>query len=128
MRVYKTKWFRRFARRESIADTALCDAVARAVRGNVDADLGSGVLKQRVARPGQGRSGGYRTLIVYRVKDRAIFVFGFAKSERDNIDDRELNDLKKLARHYLGYSDSQIATVLEQRELREVVYDVQKEG
>ena len=85
MRVFKTKWFRRFARREGIADAMLCDTVARAGRGQIDADLGRGVIKQRVARPGQGRAGGYRTLIVYRARDRAIFVFGFAKNEREDL-------------------------------------------
>jgi hypothetical protein len=53
---------------------------------------------------------------------------GLQRSERDNIDDRELADLKKLARHYLGYSDAQIAMALEQTELREVMCDDQEEG
>ena len=74
------------------------------------------------------KSGGYRTVIAYRSSRRSVFLYGFAKSERDNIDDRELKDLKKLARQYLGYSNSQIATALEQRELREVVRDDEKEG
>ena len=73
MRVFKTKWFRRFARREGIADAMLCEAVARAERGLIDADLGGGVIKQRVARQGQGRSGGHRNMIVYRSGDRAMF-------------------------------------------------------
>jgi hypothetical protein len=62
MRVFKTLWFRRFARKEKVADSALCDAVARAERGLIDADLGGGLIKQRVWRPGSGRSGGYRQL------------------------------------------------------------------
>jgi hypothetical protein len=57
-----------------------------------------------------------------------VFLYGFAKNERDNIDDKELDDLKKLAKHYLGYSDAQIATALEQGELREVACDDQEEG
>lgn len=60
LRILKTKWFVRFVRRERISDSSLCEAVRRAQRGLVDADLGGGVIKQRVARPGQGRSGGYR--------------------------------------------------------------------
>src|ERR1700683_1838925 len=59
-------------------------------RGLIDADLGSGLLKQRVARAGEGRSGGYRTIIAYRAGDRAVFLYGFAKNERDNIGDDEL--------------------------------------
>jgi hypothetical protein len=67
-------------------------------------------------------------VIAYRASRRSVFLYGFAKGERDNIDDRELDDLKKLAKHYLGYSDAEIATALEQAELREVVCDDQEEG
>ena len=81
------------------------------------------LIKQRVARPGGGRSGGYRTVIAYRASQRSVFLYGFAKNERDNIDDRELNDLKKLARLYLAHSDTQIAVALESAELKEVVWD-----
>ncbi len=87
MRVLKNPWFARFARKEKISDSALCEAVARAEKGLIDADLGGGVLKQRVARLGSGKSGGYRTLILYRSGERAVFAFGFAKSGMDNIDE-----------------------------------------
>jgi hypothetical protein len=85
MKVFKSKEFIRFARREKIMDARLCEAVDRAVRGLIDADLGGGLIKQRIARPGQGRSGGYRTLMAFRIKRRAVFVYGFAKNQRDNI-------------------------------------------
>jgi len=90
VRVFKNTWFQRFARKERIADAALCDAVARAEKGQVDADLGGSVLKQRVARPGAGRSGGYRVILLFRAGDRALFAYGFAKSDRGNIGDDEL--------------------------------------
>lgn len=89
MRLFKTKSFIRFARRERISDASLREAVQRAERGLVDAELG-GVIKQRVARPGQGRSGGYRVLPAYRVNTLSVFLYGFAKNERDNIDGDEL--------------------------------------
>jgi hypothetical protein len=89
-------------------DVALCEAVARAARGVIDADLGGGIIKQRVARPGQGRSGGYRTIVVYRARDRAIFVFGFAKSARENLEPDELEDLQVTAKLLLGYSAEQL--------------------
>ena len=127
MRVFATRVFTRFARKERLDDPQLCEAIARAKRGLVDADLGGNLIKQRVARRGGGRSGGYRTVIAYRALQRSVFLYGFAKSERDNIDLRELDDLKKLARHYLGYSDSQIATALAQMELREVVCNDEEE-
>ena len=104
----------------------LCEAIARAERGLIDAELGGHLIKQRVARLGGGRSGGYRTVIAYRASQRSVFLYGFAKNERDNIDDRELDDLKKLARLYLTYSDRQIAVALESAELKEVVWDERK--
>jgi hypothetical protein len=92
MRVYKIKGFARFQRGECIADRALVEALLAAERGLVDADLGGGLIEQRVARPGQGKSGGFRTLIAYRRGERAVFLFGFAKNERANIDDDELEE------------------------------------
>ena len=90
VQIYKTKWLARFARREQISDRSLRDAIARAEQGLVDADLGGGIIKQRVARPGQGRSGGYRILIACRAGDRGVVLYGFGKNERDNIDPDEL--------------------------------------
>jgi len=103
----------------------LCEAIARAELGAVDADLGGHLIKQRIARPGGGRSGGTRTVIAYRAAQRSVFLYGFAKSERDNIDDRELADLKNLAGHYLSYSDAQIAVALIHSELTEIECDDQ---
>jgi hypothetical protein len=83
VRIFKTKWFVRYARHEQIGDDGLRHAIERAERGIVDGDLGGGVIKQRVPRQGQGRSRGYRFLIAYRAGDRAVFLYGFAKNERD---------------------------------------------
>jgi RelE toxin of RelE / RelB toxin-antitoxin system len=77
---------------------------------------------------GAGRSGGYRTVIAYRAGQRSVFLYGFAKNERDNIGARELDDLKKLAKLYLGYSDGQIAVALDAAELREVMCDEREES
>lgn len=120
MRVFKTKEFRRFARREKIADSTLCDAVARAERGLIDAELGSGLIKQRVAREGQGRSGGFRTLLVYRQNTRSVFVYGFAKSERGNIGPDELALWRKVAAAYLAMSEAMLEAAITTDELMEV--------
>lgn len=64
MRVFKNAWFDRFARKQGITDEALLEAITRVKRGLIDADLGGGVIKQRVARAGQGKSGGFRTIIL----------------------------------------------------------------
>jgi hypothetical protein len=79
VRIFKTKWLTRYARRERIADRSLTEAIERASRGLIDADLGGGLIKQRVARRGQGRSGGYRMLIAYREGTRTVFLYAFAK-------------------------------------------------
>jgi len=123
LRVLKNPWFARFARKERISDAVLCDAVARAEMGLVDADLGGGLIKQRVARPGSGKSGGYRTLVLYRNGERAVFAFGFAKSAMDNIDDKDEGRLKALAETTLGFSDLEITMLVEAGKLIEVKFD-----
>ena len=101
MRIFKTKLFARFARRERISDAHLREAVERAERGLIDADLGGGVIKQRMARAGQGRSSGFRVLLAYRPDTRSVFLFGFAKNERGNVDDDELVTAQEIARVWL---------------------------
>jgi len=88
LEIFKTRGLIRFVRRERIEDGSLREAIRRAERGVIDADLGGGLIKQRVARPGQGRSGGFRMMIAYRAGNRAVFLYGFAKSEQDNIGPR----------------------------------------
>ncbi len=89
MRLFKNKPFARFARKARLPDAVLCAAIADATRGLIDADLGGGVVKQRIARQGGGKSGGFRTIILFRLGEKAFFVHGFAKSEQDNIRDDE---------------------------------------
>jgi hypothetical protein len=120
MRIFKTRWLTRFARRERIADQSLCEAIERAERGIVDADLGGGLIKQRVARGGQGRSGGYRMLVAYRVRGRAVFLYGFAKSERENIDADQLIELRSIAAGWLDETAEGIERALEEERLQEV--------
>jgi hypothetical protein len=127
VRVFKTKWFVRFARKERLADSTLLDAVHRAGRGLIDADLGDGVIKQRVARSGQGKSGGYRTIIVYRTKTRAIFVYGFAKSDKANLEPDELEGYRKLAKVYLAKSEKEMTAYVADGTLTEVTGNDQKD-
>lgn len=123
MRTLKTKAFTRFSDKAGISDAGLCRAVRDAERGLGAADLGGGVIKQRIACPGQGKSGGFRTLIVFRAGTRAIFVHGFAKNEKDNIEKDELVALKKLAAELLAYDDKTLARVLTSGLLVEVKCD-----
>jgi len=120
MRVFKNAWFERFARKQGIADKALLQAIAGAKPALIDADLGGGVIKQRVARPGQGKSGGFRTIILYRTAERAFFVYGFSKNDRDNIDDDEEVVFKKAAGYVLRLSDTHLAELIEQKQFTEV--------
>jgi len=110
----------RYVRRERIADRSLTEAIERAGRGLIDADLGGGIIKQRVARSGQGRSGGYRMLIAYRAGARAVFLYAFAKNERENIDPDELLTLREIGASWLAADTRQIAQALEEENLQEV--------
>ena len=102
MRIFKTKPFSRFAKRERITDAMLYEAVERAEKGILDADLGGNIIKQRVARKGQGRSKGYRVLIAVRIKKRYVCMHGFAKNEKSNIEDDELDTLKTYGAAWLN--------------------------
>jgi hypothetical protein len=122
-RLFKTRWFERFARKQKIGDAALVDAVGRAEKGQVDADLGGEVIKQRIARPGQGKSGGYRTIVFFRRGERAVFAYGFAKSDRANIDADEEKQFTEAARHVLLLTDEQIEELLKNGDFVEVRYE-----
>lgn len=127
MRVFKIRGFARFARSERLADDALAGAIAQAEKGLVDADLGAGLIKLRVARPGGGKRGGYRTLIAYRAGARAVFLFGFAKNERDNITPAQLADLKAAAADILRRGDELIEDDIIEGRLWEVPYEEEDE-
>lgn len=123
MTVYLTKGFARFARKAGLADEALIEAASAVAACQADADLGSGVFKQRVARAGGGKSGGYRTIILFNVGGHSFFAHGFAKNEKANISAKELKALKQLAALYLGYSADEIAVAVNGGALIEVLED-----
>ena len=89
----------------------------------VDADLGGGVIKQRIARPGESRSKGYRSIVLYRKGDKAFFVYGFPKSDLGNIRDHEQGQFKKAAKAILALSDEQIRQLIENGHFEEVKKD-----
>ena len=121
MTIYKLKTFARFARNEDISDKSLAEAVERAERGLVDASLGGGLIKQRVAQKGRGRSGGYRVMVAFRAGDFALFLFGFAKSAQDNLDDRQVKLLRAFAASWLSADATTIKRAVEQGELVEMI-------
>lgn len=120
MRVFKTKPFARFADREGIGDNDLCNAVARAEAGRIDADLGGGVIKQRIARTGEGRSGGFRSIVLFRRGAKAFFVYGFAKRDRDNIRRDELMAYRRLAAEMLKLDDGALEAAMRNGTITEI--------
>ena len=112
MMVLKSKAFTRFAKRCGISDSDLMEAVSRAEAGLIDANLGGNVIKQRIAREGSGKSGGFRTIVLFRSGERAVFVHGFEKSAQANIDAKELKAFKQAARIVLGLNASQMAAAI----------------
>ncbi len=126
MRVLKNRVVSRFTQKNGISDSDLWGAVKRAERGLVDADLGGGVIKQRVARSGAGKSGGFRTVLLFRVHHRAIFVFAFAKNAKANISARELKTARGLAKVFLNLSDVELEAVISAGELIEVKGDAKE--
>lgn len=108
MRIFKSKWFAKFARKQRITDDKLCETVRNAEHDIIDADYGGGVIKQRIARQNEGKSGGYRSIILFRRGERYFFVYGFAKNEQDNIDESDEREFKILAAILLAASDTEL--------------------
>jgi hypothetical protein len=123
VRIFKTRVFVRFARKVKLGDKTLREAVSEIERGLIHADLGGGVIKQRIARSGGGKSGGFRTIVLYRVKNRAVFVYGFEKSGQDNIADDELREFQRLADKMLAYSEVEIGAAIEAGAVIEVNHE-----
>ena len=123
MRIFQTKWFTKWAAKEGLTDEALRTAVTEMEQGLIDANLGGHVYKKRAGVQGRGKSGGVRTLLAFKVDDKACFMYGFAKSQRANIGTKELQALKRLAAEILAYSDQALKKALKAGELREVEND-----
>ncbi|KPQ20979.1 hypothetical protein GA0071314_3019 [Halomonas sp. HL-93] len=123
MRIFKNKAFSKWAAKEGLDDADLLAAVDEMERGLIDADLGGHVVKKRVAMGGRGKSGGGRTLLAYKINNRAFFVYGFSKNARANISADELKALKYLAKELIGYSDTAIDEAIMHGALIEVEND-----
>lgn len=123
MQIFQTKWFAHWADKEGLSSEVLCSAVTEISQGLVDANLGGHVVKKRVALGGRGKSGGVRTLLAFKLNDKAFFMYGFAKNQQSNITDKELKALKLLAAKLLAYDSRQLATAIAAQELYEVRED-----
>jgi hypothetical protein len=127
MKIHKVPQFNRWARKNDLGDADLCDAAREMAEGLYEADLGGGLFKKRIARSGQGKRGGFRTMIASNRKDRWVFLYGFAKNERSNIDRDEEKALKKLAVDLLSATMATIETMRRNNELTEVDCDEKEE-
>jgi hypothetical protein len=121
MRIFVNRQFRKFVADNAIAHASLCKAVREISTGLAHANLGGGVYKQRIARKGQGKSGGFRTIIFFRAHKTALFILGFAKNDQDNLERNEIAGLKDLAGRMLNYDEQTIALALKNGALEEVV-------
>ena len=119
-RVFKTRHFSRWMRKTDLTDSALFGAVTEMADGLIDADLGGGVVKKRIGLAGRGKRSGARTLVATNKGDRWFFVFGFEKSERENISDNELEALQDLASSLLALSASRLDTAVQDGALHEI--------
>ena len=122
-RIFKTRYFCRWMRKTSLSDQALCKAVDEMMKGLIDADLGAGVVKKRVALPGRGKSGSTRTLVATNKVGRWFFLFGFEKNERSNISRSELEALRMIAADLLTLSSADLEVQLKSDALREIRHD-----
>jgi len=120
LEIYVTKLFDRWAKGEAISDTSLCQAVSEIEDGLVEANLGGGLYKKRIGGRGKGKRGSYRTLLAFKSENRAVFVFGFAKKEKSNIDDKEKKVLKRLAKEFLEHSSKKIKQQITAKTLRKL--------
>lgn len=122
-RIFKTRYFARWMRKTALSDVLLCKAVAEMAAGLIDADLGKGVVKKRVALPGRGKSGGARTLVATNRGNRWFFVFGFEKNQRANIDDTELEALQEVASDLLKLTSTELDRAVAEETLQEICHD-----
>jgi hypothetical protein len=120
MRIFKNKWFNRYARKQRISDDDLRSAVSEMENGLVDANYGGNLFKKRIAKQGEGKSGGHRAIIAYVIEDKAFFMYGFEKSAKDNLEDDEVAAYKEFTKDYLALSDTEISQAVSSGKLIEL--------
>jgi hypothetical protein len=123
MRIFKNKVFNKYAKKQNITDDELCKAVAEIEDGLVDAKYGGSLFKKRIAKKGGGKSGGHRAVLAYVKGDKTFFMYGFEKSNKDNIEKDEERDYKKLAKKYITLDGAQLMLALGENILFEVNCD-----
>ncbi len=122
MKIYKNKLFHQWSKEEVLSDATLIEGIEEIEKGIYDANLGGCIYKKRMAIPGKGKRGSLRTIVAYKVSDKAIFIYGYAKNHKSNLSIKEEQALKKLAKIYFAYGADEINKAVHSGELIEV-YD-----
>lgn len=120
MRILKNRAFHHWAKDIGLEDSKLEKAIEEIEAGSVEANLGGNIYKKRVSIGNKGKSGGARTIVAFKLNDKAFFIYGFAKSARNNITNQEKDALKELAKVYFNYNDKQINQAIKIGEFFEV--------
>ena len=123
MKKLSTKWFKKWSKKANLSNQNMLDAIKNLETGLSTADLGNHLYKVRIKRAHSGKSSGFRTIIVYKEKDRAIFLYGFGKNEKANIDKAELRYFKKLGNDLLVLTFDQLKQSIEQK----ILFDLEVE-
>ena len=122
MRIFKYKWFHRFAKKEGISDSELKEIVAQLENGQFYADLGGGVYKMRLARESEGKkSGRFRLIVMFKSEFRTFFSYGFSKSKLGNISEKDLKNFKEQVKDNMSMSEEQINTWINNQILIEIL-------
>ncbi|MCP3887745.1 MAG: type II toxin-antitoxin system RelE/ParE family toxin [Desulfobulbaceae bacterium] len=110
-----TKWFIKWASKANLSNQNLLESIDDLEKGLSIADLGGNIFKLRVKRPGKGKSAGFRTIVIYKKKDKAIFLYGFGKNEKSNISKTELQYFKKMGNDLLVLNSKQLTGSIEKQ-------------
>ncbi len=126
LRIFKSRPFKKFADKEGIDNRRLCKIATKVNQGEIDVNYGRGVIKQRIARKNEGKSGGYRAIIYYRKNDKIFFIYGFAKKDLENIDEEQKNTFKKQGKLMLALNDTQLMKLRLNGTFEEIKYHAQE--
>lgn len=113
MDIFKGVDFHNWCEKYGIPDEILINAIKEMNQGAYEASLGGNIYKKRIPLGNKGKSGGARTVLAFKINNKAFFIYGFAKNKRDNVDENELKALKKMAKIYLGLSDEELITAVQ---------------
>lgn len=120
MKIYKTRLFAKWAKKNKVIDHALVQALEEVSQGLVDAALGGALYKKRVPTSGRGKRSSFRTILVYQAGSAAFFVYGYAKNAKSNLTEKEQYLLRKLADELLSYNSQQLLKLTKQDELVQI--------